>query len=204
MIGIRLSSGASNWAARGRCLAFRCSRREADRRHRDLPPRGAAVHRQADRTGHELRRPGRHRHREHATAQRTARIPAAADRHRRRAQGDQPLDLRSADGARHAGRIGRPAVRGGERNSFSRQGEAYHFAANYGFSQEYDGIHAEPMVSPGRDSVAAVPRSKAKTVHIPTSWQIRNTLGRSRRRGGYRTMLGVPLMREGDSVGVFS
>ena len=41
----------------------------------------------------ELCRPGRHRHREHAAAQRTARIPAAADRHRRRAQGYQPLDV---------------------------------------------------------------------------------------------------------------
>ena len=48
---------------------------------------------------HELRRPGRHRHREHAAAQRAARIAAAADRHRRRAQGHQPFDIRSADGA---------------------------------------------------------------------------------------------------------
>ena len=38
---------------------------------------------------------------------------SAADRHRRRAQGDQPLDLRSADGARYAGRVGRAAMRGG-------------------------------------------------------------------------------------------
>ena len=36
-------------------------------------------------------------------------IAAAADRHRRRAQGHQPLDLRSAGGARHAGRVGRAA-----------------------------------------------------------------------------------------------
>ena len=40
--------------------------------HRHLPPGGAAVHRQADRAGAELRRPGRHRHREHAAAQRAA------------------------------------------------------------------------------------------------------------------------------------
>ena len=38
--------------------------------------------------------------------------PAAADRDRRRAQGHQPLGLRSADGARYAGRIGGAAVRG--------------------------------------------------------------------------------------------
>ena len=66
----------------------------ADRRHRHLPPGGPSVHRQADRAGQEFRRPGRHRHREHPPAQRAARIAAAADRHRRRAQGHQPLDLR--------------------------------------------------------------------------------------------------------------
>jgi len=68
----------------------------ARRRDRHLPARGAAVHRQANRAGDELRRPGRHRYRERASAQRAARIPAAADRHRRRAQGHQPHDFRSA------------------------------------------------------------------------------------------------------------
>ena len=38
---------------------------------------------------------------------------AAADRHRRRAQGHQPLDLRSQDRTQHAGRVRRPPVRGG-------------------------------------------------------------------------------------------
>jgi hypothetical protein len=37
--------------------------------------------------------------RERAAAQRAARIAAAADRDRRRAQGDQPLNLRFAEGA---------------------------------------------------------------------------------------------------------
>ena len=37
-------------------------------------------------------------------------VAAATDRDRRRAQGDQPLDLRSADGARHTCRIGSAAL----------------------------------------------------------------------------------------------
>ena len=45
----------------------------AGRRDRHLSPGGPPVHRQADRAGGELRRPGGHRHREHAAAQRTAR-----------------------------------------------------------------------------------------------------------------------------------
>ena len=42
------------------------------RRVRDLPPGSSPLHRQADRTGAEFRRPGRHRHREYAAAQRAA------------------------------------------------------------------------------------------------------------------------------------
>ena len=58
----------------------------------------------------EFRRPGRHRHREHAAAERIAAIAAAANRYRRCAQSHQPLDVRFADRARYVGRVGRPAV----------------------------------------------------------------------------------------------
>ncbi len=48
---------------------------------------------------------------------------AAADRHRRRAQGDQPLDVRSADGARYAGRSRRRGcARRTRRPSAARRG----------------------------------------------------------------------------------
>ncbi len=80
-------------------------RRDAGRRYHHLSPGGPAVHRQADRAGVELCGTGRYRHREHPAAQRAARIAAAADCNRRRAQGHQPFDLRSADSARHADRI---------------------------------------------------------------------------------------------------
>ena len=43
------------------------------RRVRDLPPRGWRIHRETDRVREKLRRSGRHRHREYAIAQRTAR-----------------------------------------------------------------------------------------------------------------------------------
>ena len=62
---------------------------------------------------HEFREPGRHRHREYPPAQRAARIPATADRHRRCAQGHQPLDLRPQERPQHAGRVRRTLVRGG-------------------------------------------------------------------------------------------
>ena len=53
---------------------------------------------------------GSHRHREHPPAQRVARIAAAADRHRRRAQGHQPIDVRPQVGAANTGRIRRPPL----------------------------------------------------------------------------------------------
>jgi GAF domain-containing protein len=81
--------------------------RRVDWRYKHFSPGGAVLYRQADRAGDELRRPGCYRHREHAAAQRAARIAAAANCNRRRAQGHQPLDLRSADGARHTSQISR-------------------------------------------------------------------------------------------------
>ena len=81
--------------------------RRADRRVRHLSPGGAAVHRQADRAGAELRRAGGHRHREHAAAQRAApahrrshRIAGAADRDLGGAQGHLQLAGRSGAGVR--------------------------------------------------------------------------------------------------------
>ena len=77
--------------------------------------KGAPIYRQADRAGQEFRRPGRHRHRECAPAQRTSAIAATADCHRRRAEGHQPLGVRSRCSAQHARRISGAAVRGGYR-----------------------------------------------------------------------------------------
>src|SRR5262249_33379997 len=84
--------------------------RSVGRRYRHLPTGSQAIHRQADCPGRKLRGASRHCHREHAPAQRAARILAAADRHRRGAQGHQPLDLRPAGSVEHVGRISRPTL----------------------------------------------------------------------------------------------
>ena len=94
----------------GRLSPCRCSRiDELVGAIRHLSAGGLALHRQADRAGDELRRAGSDRHREHPPAQRAApahrrseRILTAADRHRRRAEGYQPLGVRSTDRARYA------------------------------------------------------------------------------------------------------
>ena len=95
---------ASN--ARWRALAYCCADaqgRRTGRRHHDLPSGGAPIQRQANRVGAELRRAGRHRHREHAAAQRAA----PAHRRSRRIAGAADRDVGSAEGhqffARRAG-----------------------------------------------------------------------------------------------------
>jgi len=78
----------------------------------------ATICRTADRTGFDLCGPGADRDRERPAVRRSAgahrglaRIAAAADRDRRRAQGDQPLDVRFENGTRHSHRLGCPTLR---------------------------------------------------------------------------------------------
>ena len=90
-----------------------------------LQTRDQTFYRETDRPYRDLRRPGRHRCREHAAAQRTARIPAAANRHRRRAQSHQPFDIRFAGGARHTGPVGGAPLRGGHGCHRSTEGRNF-------------------------------------------------------------------------------
>ena len=131
--------------------------------------------RQADRAGHELRRPGRHRDREHAAAQRAARIAAAADRHRRRAQGHQPLDLRSADRARYAGRIGDAAVRGGNAAIFRPKATAYGWPRAMVLRRIRRIL--QDLHSAGRSRWSGEPRWKAGRSISTMSWRTPNTEG---------------------------
>src|SRR6516164_189065 len=83
----------------------------------DLPPRGPAFFRQADRFFAEFRSAGGHCDGERTAARRVAgpharprRIARVPDRHQRRAQGHQPLDRRCATGAGHSRRNGRSHI----------------------------------------------------------------------------------------------
>ena len=49
---------------------------------------------------------------------------------------------------------------------FRRQGDTFHFAANYAFSQEYAEYMRVQAVLPGRDTLMGAHRLEAKTVHI--------------------------------------
>src|SRR6516165_5148260 len=86
---------------------------------------------------------------------------------------------------------------------FLRKGELYHVAARYGFShkfQEYLGQHPRRA---DRGSITGRTALEGRVIHVADvmadpdyNWS------EAQQIGGYRTVLGVPLLREGSAVGV--
>jgi signal transduction histidine kinase len=91
-----------------------------------------------------------------------------------------------------------------EMASIARQrGTNYHLVANYGFPSGYNEyIETLPMES-GRGSVTGRVLLEGKPVHIiDVLADPEYTLAEAQKKGGFRTMLAVPLLREGIPVGV--
>ena len=127
----------------------------------------------------------------------------ATNRHRRRAQGHQPLDIRSAGGARYARPVGSPPVRGGHgEHRSTERGKLLHFEANYGFSREYAEFVANHPPGIDRGTAAGRVLLERKIVHLPDVLaDPEYTYRAGQKIGGFRTLLGVPLLREGSPIG---
>jgi two-component system, NtrC family, sensor kinase len=88
---------------------------------------------------------------------------------------------------------------------FRRVGGTYHLAANYGFSEEYRQFMEQHQILPGRDSLAGRTALEGRTIHIPDCLaDPEYTWSKAQKIGGFRTMLGIPLLREGVPVGVIA
>jgi GAF domain-containing protein len=89
---------------------------------------------------------------------------------------------------------------------FRRDGDGIHrLAANYGFSAEYEQWIRDNPPSMTRGSTTGRTALDRKIVHITdvlADPEYQATQHQS--RGGYRTVLGVPLLRGGEAVGVFT
>ena len=88
---------------------------------------------------------------------------------------------------------------------FLRQDESYRLAACSGFSREYEDFFREHPIAPGRDSLVGRTAVEGRIVHIPdilADPEYKYPWGY--RLGRYRTMLGVPLVRDGVPIGVLS
>jgi GAF domain-containing protein len=88
---------------------------------------------------------------------------------------------------------------------FRKEGQGYRLAANHGFSAEYKAWMQTHTIAPGSKTLVGRTAVARRTVHIPDAtadpdYQWAESIS----RGGFRTMLGVPLMREGEPIGVIA
>ena len=76
-----------------------------------------------------------------------------------------------------------------------------HFAS-YGYSSDFHEFLQNNPTSPGRGTVSGRAVLEGRTVHIPDVLaDPEYDYGEGQKVGGYRTLLGVPLMREGAAIG---
>jgi GAF domain-containing protein len=86
------------------------------------------------------------------------------------------------------------------------RGDAYPYVASYGYSAEYDQYMRDHPMKPSRGSVLWRTAQQGRIVHVAdvqTDPDFADSdLAEQRRIGGAVTVLGVPLLREGMSIGV--
>jgi GAF domain-containing protein len=85
------------------------------------------------------------------------------------------------------------------------KGETYHFEASYGFSREYAEYAASHPAGIDRTTVSGRVLLERKIVHVPDALaDPEYTYWGAGQSGGFRTLLGVPLLREGSPIGVIA
>ncbi|MGC1843391.1 MAG: GAF domain-containing protein, partial [Pseudolabrys sp.] len=87
---------------------------------------------------------------------------------------------------------------------FLRDGEVYRLVADNGFSPEYQQYAREHPIRPGRNTLVARTALEGKTIYIPDVFADPEYTYGGQKLGGYRTMLGVPLIRDGNCIGVIA
>ena len=87
---------------------------------------------------------------------------------------------------------------------FQRQGQLFHWASQFGYSEELVAYARSHPLSAGADSATARVARDRETVHIPDVLADPDyAASEYQRLGNYRTILAVPLLREGVPIGVF-
>src|SRR5262245_50539316 len=82
---------------------------------------------------------------------------------------------------------------------------AFRLSSSYGFSDEYRRYMLRQRIEPGRNTLVGRTALEGRIVHIPDVLaDPEYTWTKSQRLGGFRSMLGVPLLREGSPIGVIA
>jgi signal transduction histidine kinase len=85
------------------------------------------------------------------------------------------------------------------------EGAGYRLAASFGFTTEFERFMEQHLIEPGRNTLVGRTALEGRTVHIPdVRADPEYTWFEAIERAGARTLLGVPLMREGVPIGVFN
>ena len=80
----------------------------------------------------------------------------------------------------------------------------YRIAANHGFSREFEDWAKQNPFKPGRGSITGRTALEGKVVHVPDVLaDPEYTVLEGQKLGGYRSNIGVPLLRDGVVIGVF-
>jgi signal transduction histidine kinase/DNA-binding response OmpR family regulator len=88
---------------------------------------------------------------------------------------------------------------------YRREGETYHLAASHGYSDQYLQFMREQPIALGRGTLIGRTALEGRAVHIPDVLaDPEYTWSESTKRGGQRTLLGVPMLREGKPIGVMA
>jgi len=81
----------------------------------------------------------------------------------------------------------------------------YRLAANHGFSPEFEEFTRQNPITPSRGTITGRTALERKAVHIPDVLaDPEYTATYFQMRGNFRSNLGVPLLREGEVIGVFT
>ncbi len=84
-------------------------------------------------------------------------------------------------------------------------GKLIKFGASYGFSREAEQYALEHPARVGRDNASGRVVLEGRTIHIPDVLADPEYQATERQKAlGYRTLLGVPLLRQGTPIGVFA
>src|SRR5215475_1003482 len=88
---------------------------------------------------------------------------------------------------------------------FQRKGNTYHLSASHGFSQPYQEYMRAQAISAGRNTLVGRTALEGSMVHIPDCLaDPEYTWSESQKLGGFRAMLGVPLMGGDRPIGVIA
>ena len=85
-----------------------------------------------------------------------------------------------------------------------RDGDLYRTTANYGFSPEVKQYSAEHPLPPDRGSLTGRVALEGRAVHVPDVLADPEYHAAGYQAFGYRSVLGVPLLREGITIGVIA